>query len=138
MRQYLACVQGVDDNIGKVLDYLEESGLAANTIVIYTTDNGFFMGELGLYDKRFMYEPGLRTPLLAKGPGIEAGIVPEQLVANIDLAPTFLVEHLLSLLPRPRPSRHAGPRRRPHVHAQVDSLLEARRLGVVRPRGRPP
>jgi arylsulfatase A-like enzyme len=90
MRQYLACVQGVDDNIGKVLDYLKESGLAANTIVIYTTDNGFFMGELGLYDKRFMYEPGLRTPLLAKGPGIEAGIVPEQLVANIDLAPTFL------------------------------------------------
>ena len=90
MRDYLACVQGVDDNVGKVLDYLDESGLAASTVVIYSTDNGFYMGELGLYDKRFMYEPGLRTPLLAAGPGIKAGIVPEQLVANIDLAPTFL------------------------------------------------
>lgn len=90
MQDYLACVQGVDDNVGKVLDHLDTSGLAANTIVIYTTDNGWYLGELGLYDKRFMYEPGLRTPLLARGPGIKAGIAPEQLVANIDLAPTFL------------------------------------------------
>jgi arylsulfatase A-like enzyme len=90
MQDYLACVQGVDDNVGKVLDYLEKSGLAENTIVIYSADNGWYLGEFGLYDKRFMYEPGLRVPLLAKGPGIKAGITPAEFVANIDLAPTFL------------------------------------------------
>jgi len=90
MQDYLACVQGVDDSVGRVLDHLDSSGLAASTIVIYTTDNGWYMGDLGLYDKRFMYEPGLRTPLLARGPGIKPGIAPEQFVANIDLAPTFL------------------------------------------------
>jgi arylsulfatase A-like enzyme len=90
MQDYLACVQGVDDNVGKVLDYLEKNGLAKNTIVIYSADNGWYLGEFGLYDKRFMYEPGLRVPLLAKGPGIKAGITPSEFVANIDLAPTFL------------------------------------------------
>ncbi len=90
MQDYLACVQGVDDSVGRVLDHLDSSGLAATTIVIYTTDNGWYLGDLGLYDKRFMYEPGLRVPLLARGPGIKAGIAPEQFVANIDLAPTFL------------------------------------------------
>jgi arylsulfatase A-like enzyme len=90
MRDYLACVQGVDDGVGKVLDYLDESGLADNTIVIYSADNGWYLGDLGLYDKRFMYEPGLNVPLLARGPGIKAGHTPEQFVANIDLAPTFL------------------------------------------------
>ncbi len=90
MRDYLACVQGVDDNVGKVLDYLDTSGLAKETIVIYSADNGWYLGELGLYDKRFMYEPGLRVPLMARGPGIKAGITPDQFVANIDLAPTFL------------------------------------------------
>jgi arylsulfatase A-like enzyme len=90
MQDYLACVQGVDDNVGKLLDYLDETGLADETIVIYSTDNGWFLGDLGLYDKRFMYEPGLRVPLLARGPGITKGITPEAFVANIDLAPTFL------------------------------------------------
>lgn len=90
MRDYLACVQGVDDNVGKVLDYLDESGLAKDTIVMYSADNGWYLGDLGLYDKRFMYEPGLRVPLIARGPGIKAGITPDQFVANIDLAPTFL------------------------------------------------
>ena len=90
MQDYLACVQGVDDNVGKLLDYLEKSGLAENTIVIYSADNGWYLGEFGLYDKRFMYEPGLRVPLLAKGPGIKSGITPAEFVANIDLAPTFL------------------------------------------------
>jgi arylsulfatase A-like enzyme len=90
MRDYLACVQGVDDGVGQVLDYLEASGLAKNTIVIYSADNGWYLGDLGLYDKRFMYEPGLNVPLLAKGPGIKAGHVPSEFVANIDLAPTFL------------------------------------------------
>jgi arylsulfatase A-like enzyme len=90
MQDYLACAQGVDDSVGKVLDYLEQSGLANNTIVIYSADNGWYLGDLGLYDKRFMYEPGLRVPLLVRGPGIRAGYVPTQFVANIDLAPTFL------------------------------------------------
>lgn len=90
MRDYLACVQGVDDNVGKLLDYLDKSGLAQNTIVMYASDNGWFLGDLGLYDKRFMYEPGLRVPLLVRGPGVKAGSTPEQMVANIDLAPTFL------------------------------------------------
>jgi arylsulfatase A-like enzyme len=90
MQDYLACVQGVDDGIGRVLDWLDREGLADDTIVIYTTDNGWYLGDLGLYDKRFMYEPGLRVPLLARGPGITAGATPEQFVANIDLAPTIL------------------------------------------------
>lgn len=90
MRDYLACVQGVDDGVGKVLDYLDEAGLAENTIVMYSADNGWYLGDLGLYDKRFMYEPGLHVPLLARGPGIRKGSVPDQFVLNIDLAPTFL------------------------------------------------
>lgn len=90
MQDYLACVQGVDDSVGEVLDYLDTSGLADNTIVIYSSDNGWYLGDLGLYDKRFMYEPGLRVPLLARGPGIRSGLRPDAFVANIDLAPTFL------------------------------------------------
>jgi arylsulfatase A-like enzyme len=73
-----------------VLDWLDDEGLAAETIVIYTTDNGFYLGDLGLFDKRFMYEPGLRVPLIARGPGIVPGSTPDQLVANVDLAPTIL------------------------------------------------
>jgi arylsulfatase A-like enzyme len=90
MRDYLACVQGVDDSVGRILDYLDQTGLAKNTIVIYSADNGWYLGDLGLYDKRFMYEPGLNVPLIACGPGIKAASTPAQLVANIDLAPTFL------------------------------------------------
>jgi len=90
MQDYVACVQGVDDSVGRLLDYLADNDLAADTVVMYSTDNGWFMGELGLFDKRFMYEPGLRVPLLARGPGIPAGVTPDRFVANIDLAPTFL------------------------------------------------
>ncbi len=90
MQDYLACVQGVDDGVGRVLDFLDQSDLAKNTIVMYSADNGWYLGDLGLYDKRFMYEPGLKVPLLARGPGIKAGSTPSQFVANIDLAPTFL------------------------------------------------
>jgi arylsulfatase A-like enzyme len=90
MQDYLACVQGVDDSVGRILDYLERSGLAENTIVFYSADNGWYLGDLGLYDKRFMYEPGLKVPLIVRGPGIKAGSLPAQFVANIDLAPTFL------------------------------------------------
>lgn len=90
MRDYLACVQGVDDNVGKLLDYLDEVGLTDNTIVIYSADNGWYLGDRGLYDKRFMYEPGLRVPFVARGPGIKSGITPAELITNIDWAPTFL------------------------------------------------
>ncbi len=90
MQDYLACVQGVDDNVGALLDYLDAQGLSRNTIVMYSADNGWYLGDLGLYDKRFMYEPGLRVPLIARGPGITPGTTPDAFVANIDLAPTFL------------------------------------------------
>ena len=70
MQDYLACVQGVDDSVGKVLDYLQRTGLDNNTVVFYCSDNGWFLGDLGLYDKRFMYEPGLRVPLIARVPAL--------------------------------------------------------------------
>lgn len=90
MQDYLACVQGVDDSVGQILDYLDRNDLAKNTIVMYTADNGWYLGDLGMYDKRFMYEPGLKTPWIARGPGIRPGITPDDMVTNVDLAPTFL------------------------------------------------
>jgi arylsulfatase A-like enzyme len=91
MRDYLACVQGVDDSVGKVLAFLEKTGLATNTIVIYTSDQGFFLGEHGMYDKRFMYEESSRMPFLVRWPGhIPAGSVSDALAINTDFAPTLL------------------------------------------------
>lgn len=90
MQDYLACVQGVDDSIGEVLDYLDRHDLAKNTIVIYSSDNGWYMGDLGMYDKRFMYEPGLHIPLIVRGPGVKAGAVTKRFALNADFAPTFL------------------------------------------------
>ncbi|RYD35792.1 MAG: DUF4976 domain-containing protein [Verrucomicrobiaceae bacterium] len=91
MQDYLACVQGVDDNIGRLLDRLDQTGLAKNTVIFYTSDNGFFLGDHGLYDKRFMYEASLRVPLLVRAPGLTAaGSVSERMVLNTDFAPTFL------------------------------------------------
>ncbi len=90
MQDYLACVQSVDDGVGRVLDYLEKTGLSKNTIVFYTADNGFFLGDMGLFDKRFMYEPSLRVPLMVSGPGIKEGAVTELFALNTDFAPTFL------------------------------------------------
>ena len=91
LKKYLRCVRGVDDNVGRILDYLDESGLAANTLVCYTSDQGFFLGEHGLYDKRFMYEESLRSPLLVRWPGeIEAGATNGDIVLNVDFASTLL------------------------------------------------
>lgn len=91
MQDYLACVQGVDDNVGRLLDYLDQTGLSRNTVVFYTSDNGFFLGDQGMYDKRFMYEASLRVPLLARWPGVTPpSLVPEGIALNVDLAPTFL------------------------------------------------
>ncbi len=91
IQDYLACISSVDDNVGRVLDYLEESGLAKSTIVIYTSDQGFFLGEHGWFDKRFIYNESFKTPLLIRWPGkIIAGSVENELVQNLDFAQTFL------------------------------------------------
>jgi arylsulfatase A-like enzyme len=91
MEDYLACVAAVDESVGRVLDTLEKTGLAANTLVVYTSDQGFFLGDHGWYDKRFMYEESLRMPFLVRLPGvIPAGSVCEDMFLNLDFAPTFL------------------------------------------------
>ena len=91
IKDYLRCVASVDDNVGRLLDYLENSGLAANTLVVYTSDQGFFLGDHGWYDKRFMYEESLRMPLLMRyPPEIKAGSVSDAMALNLDFAPTFL------------------------------------------------
>ncbi len=91
MKDYLRTIKTVDENIGRVLDYLEEAGLAENTIVVYTSDQGFFLGEHGWFDKRFMYEESFHTPLLIRWPeNINAGTVNNDFVMNLDFAPTFL------------------------------------------------
>ena len=84
-------ITGVDENLGRVLDYLDDEGLADDTLVIYTSDHGYFIGEHGWYDKRFMYEPCLRIPLLARYPRRgKAGHVAEESIVNIDYAATIL------------------------------------------------
>ena len=91
MQDYLACVQSVDDNVGRVLDFLDQNGLRDNTVVIYTSDQGFFLGDHGMYDKRFMYEPSLRMPFLVRWPGvIKPGGEQKALAINADFAPTFM------------------------------------------------
>jgi arylsulfatase A-like enzyme len=107
MRDYLRCIASVDRNVGRVLDYLEQKGLLENTVVVYTSDQGFYMGEHGWFDKRFMYEESMRTPLLVYYPeGVRGDI--DLAVQNIDYAPTFAQiagldvpedMHGLSLLP---------------------------------------
>ena len=91
MRDYLACVAAVDKSVGKVLDFLKETGLDKNTIVVYTSDQGFYLGEHGWFDKRWMYRESLRTPLLIRWPGtIKAGTVNNDLVSNLDFGETFI------------------------------------------------
>lgn len=91
IKDYLRCVVSVDENVGRVLDYLDENNLAENTIVIYTSDQGFFLGEHGWYDKRFMYEESLSTPFLMRYPArISPGTVNNDIVMNLDIAPTLL------------------------------------------------
>ncbi len=91
IKDYLRCIASIDDNVGRVLDHLDESGLSRNTIVIYTSDQGFYLGDHGWYDKRFMYEHSLRMPLLVRYPNvIEAGTVNSDIVLNLDFAETFL------------------------------------------------
>lgn len=89
MRDYAKVVKSLDENVGRVLDYLKEKGMLDNTLVVYTSDQGFYMGEHGWFDKRFMYEESFRTPLLVRIPGGRKGDIKE-LVQNIDYAPTIL------------------------------------------------
>jgi arylsulfatase A-like enzyme len=91
MQDYLATVQSVDDSVGRVLATLDETRLARNTIVIYTSDQGFFLGDHGLFDKRFMYEESIRMPFLVRWPaGIKPGTKIDAMALNVDFAPTFL------------------------------------------------
>ena len=91
LKDYLRTIQSVDDSVGDVLDYLDQEGLTENTIVVYTSDQGFYLGEHGWFDKRFMYEESLRTPLLMRYPKeISAGSKVNALIQNLDFAPTFL------------------------------------------------
>ena len=91
LQDYLATIAAVDEGVGKILDHLEKTGLAQNTLVVYTSDQGFYLGERGWFDKRFMYEESLRMPLLMQLPGvIEPGSIVAAMVQNLDFAQTFL------------------------------------------------
>ena len=91
MQDYLGSISSVDDNVGRLLDYLDESGLAENTIVIYTSDQGFYLGEHGWFDKRFIYDESFKTPLLVRWPNVVApGSVENEMVQNLDFAQTML------------------------------------------------
>ena len=91
LQDYLACVQSIDDNVGRLLDWLDKNGLSKNTVVIYTSDQGFFLGDHGLYDKRFMYEASVKMPFIVRWPGVtKPGTVQEAMAINPDFAPTFM------------------------------------------------
>lgn len=91
MKNYLATVKAVDESVGKLLQYLDDHNLAENTLVVYSSDQGFYLGEHGWYDKRWMFEESFRMPFVARWPGkIKPGHRPAQLIQNIDYAPTFL------------------------------------------------
>jgi arylsulfatase A-like enzyme len=91
MHDYLATVKALDENVGRVLDYLDQEGLAENTVVIYASDQGFYLGEHGWFDKRWIFEESVRTPLIVRWPGVtKAGVASSALVSNLDFAETIL------------------------------------------------
>jgi arylsulfatase A-like enzyme len=91
IKDYLRVIASIDDNVGRVLDYLDAAGLTENTLVIYTSDQGFFLGDHGWYDKRFMYEESLRMPFILRYPqAVAAGTVNDDMILNVDFAPLFL------------------------------------------------
>jgi arylsulfatase A-like enzyme len=91
IKDYLRCIASVDDNVGRLLDYLDKNGLRENTIVIYTSDQGFFLGDHDWFDKRFMYEEALKMPFLVRWPGVvKAGSTEKAMALNVDFAPTFM------------------------------------------------
>lgn len=91
IKDYLACVKSVDDNVGRVLKYLKDNNLEENTIIVLTSDQGFYLGDHGFFDKRFIYEESLRMPFMVKYPTkVKAGSINEDIITNIDFAPTLL------------------------------------------------
>jgi arylsulfatase A-like enzyme len=91
LQDYLACIQSVDDNVGRLLDWMDKNGLKTNTVVIYTSDQGFFLGDHGLYDKRFMYEASVRMPFIVRWPGVtRSGAVQDAMAINPDFTSTFM------------------------------------------------
>jgi arylsulfatase A-like enzyme len=91
MQDYLGCISSIDDNVGRILDYLDEEDLYENTIVVYTSDQGFYLGEHGWFDKRFIYDESFKTPLLIRWPNkIKPGMKKTEMVQNLDYAQTFL------------------------------------------------
>jgi len=117
IKDYLRCIKAVDENIGRVLDFLDTTGLADNTLVIYTSDQGFFLGEHGWFDKRFVYEEALHMPFLVRYPQeISAGQVVRELAANVDFAPTFLDYANVSI-----PERMQGMSMRPLFQGRIPS-----------------
>ncbi|MFE5318282.1 sulfatase [Paenibacillus sp. NPDC056579] len=91
IKDYLRCVASIDENVGRLLDYLDAEGLTEDTIVVYTSDQGFYLGDHGWYDKRFMYEESLRMPFIMRYPReIAAGSDTDAFALNVDFAPTFL------------------------------------------------
>ncbi|MCP3929407.1 MAG: sulfatase [Bacteroidetes bacterium] len=91
MQDYLGCIAAVDENVGRLLNYLDENGLSENTLIVYTSDQGFYLGEHGWFDKRFIYEESFKTPLMVKWPGtIKPNSTSDQMVQNLDFAQTFL------------------------------------------------
>ncbi|UTA48312.1 sulfatase [Simiduia sp. 21SJ11W-1] len=118
MQDYLATIESVDENVGRLMDYLKAQGLDKNTVIVYTSDNGFFLGEHGWFDKRFAYRESMQVPLIIRWPNaIKPGEVSDALVQNIDYAPTFLQlanqpipedMHGQSLLPLLAPGARTG------------------------------
>ena len=91
MHDYLGCIRGVDENVGRILKYLDDEGLSQNTIMVYSADQGFYLGEHGWFDKRWIFEESLRAPLLVRWPGVvKAGAAVQEIVSNLDFAETFL------------------------------------------------
>jgi arylsulfatase A-like enzyme len=115
IEDYLACVASLDDNVGRLLDWLDVTGLAQDTVVVYTSDQGFFLGEHGWFDKRFMYDESLRMPLLVRYPReVPAGSVTDALALNLDFAPTFC-----ELAGVPVPASMQGRSLRPILRGEV-------------------
>jgi len=121
IKGYYRLVKSLDDNVGRVLEYLDESGLAENTLVIYTSDQGFSLGEHGMYNKQWMYEPALHQPLLVRYPkNVEAGTVHESMVNHVDLAPT-----LLDFAGLPIPSDMQGHSLKPILEGKAETVRDA-------------
>ena len=91
MHDYLGCIKSVDESAGRLLKFLEDEGIADNTLVVYSSDQGFYLGEHGWFDKRWIFEESLRTPLLIRWSGVtKPGSVNDRIVSNLDFAETFL------------------------------------------------